>query len=52
MSVAQVISSSISEITTKRSTQVVDVLRYDGLTEMYHMDAGITGWIMTGYPVS
>ena len=34
-----------------RSAQAVDILQDVGFTEIYHMDAGITGWIEAGYPV-
>ena len=37
--------------TGNRSAQAVDILRDVGFTKMYHMDAGITGWIEAGYPV-
>lgn len=37
--------------TGKRSAQAVDILMDLGFTKIYHMDAGITGWIEAGYPV-
>ena len=37
--------------TGNRSAQAVDILLDLGFTKIYHMDAGITGWIEAGYPV-
>jgi len=37
--------------TGNRSAQAVDILQDVGFTKIYHMDAGITGWIEAGYPV-
>jgi rhodanese-related sulfurtransferase len=37
--------------TGNRSAQAVDILLDVGFTKIYHMDAGITGWIEAGYPV-
>jgi len=37
--------------TGNRSAQAVDILQDVGFTNMYHMNAGITGWIEAGYPV-
>jgi rhodanese-related sulfurtransferase len=34
-----------------RSAQAVGLLQDVGFTKIYHMDAGITGWIEAGYPV-
>jgi rhodanese-related sulfurtransferase len=34
-----------------RSAQAVDILQEVGFTKVYHMNAGITGWIEAGYPV-
>ncbi len=38
--------------TGNRSAQAVDILQDVGFTKIYHMDAGITGWIEAGYPVA
>jgi len=38
--------------TGNRSAQAVDILRDAGFKKIYHMDAGITGWIEAGYPVA
>ena len=38
--------------TGNRSAQAVDILEDVGFTKIYHMDAGITGWIEAGYPVA
>ena len=37
--------------TGNRSAQAVDILQDVGFTKIYHMNAGITGWIEAGYPV-
>ena len=37
--------------TGNRSAQAVDILLDLGFTKIYHMDAGITGWVEAGYPV-
>jgi rhodanese-related sulfurtransferase len=37
--------------TGNRSAQAVDILQDAGFTKIYHMDAGITGWIEAGYSV-
>jgi rhodanese-related sulfurtransferase len=37
--------------TGNRSKQAVDILQDVGFTKIYHMNAGITGWIEAGYPV-
>jgi rhodanese-related sulfurtransferase len=37
--------------TGNRSAQAVDILLDIGFMKIYHMDAGITGWIEAGYPV-
>ena len=38
--------------TGNRSAQAVDILQDVGFTKIYHMNAGITGWIEAGYPVA
>jgi rhodanese-related sulfurtransferase len=38
--------------TGNRSAQAVDILRDAGFTKIFHMNAGITGWIEAGYPIS
>jgi len=38
--------------TGNRSAQAVDILQDVGFTKIYHMNAGITGWIEAGYPIT
>ncbi|NQT09521.1 rhodanese-like domain-containing protein [Candidatus Bathyarchaeota archaeon] len=37
--------------TGNRSARAVGILDESGFTKIFHMDAGITGWIDAGYPV-
>lgn len=38
--------------TGNRSARAVGILDDNGFTKIFHMDAGITGWIDAGYPVA
>ena len=37
--------------TGNRSARAVEILDDNGFTKIFHMDAGITGWLDAGYPV-
>ena len=37
--------------TGNRSARAVGILEDAGFTKIFHMDAGITGWLDAGYPV-
>lgn len=37
--------------TGNRSARAVGILDDNGFTKIFHMDAGITGWVDSGYPV-